>query len=71
MEKSIGTGHGRSQTSHVRYVSFERESDAPNEVIALNYDTRSNLMARVIIPQQPREPNPFPARFVPDPPRRW
>ena len=71
MEKSIGTGHGRSQTSRVRYVSFERESDSPNEVIALNYDTRSNLVARGIIPQQPREPNPFPARFVPDPPRRW
>ena len=71
MEKSIGTGHGRSQTSHVRYVSFERESDTPNEVIALKYDTRSNLVARGIIPQQPREPNPFPARFVPDPPRRW
>jgi hypothetical protein len=71
MEKSIGTGHGRSQTSHVRYVSFERESDTPNEVIALNYDTRSNLLARGIIPPQPREPNPFPARFVPDPPRRW
>lgn len=39
VEQSIGTGHGRSQTSHARYVSFERESDAPNEVIVLRYDT--------------------------------
>jgi len=71
MEKRIGTGHGRGQTSHVRYVSFDRESDSPNEVIALNYDTRANLVARGIIREQPREANPFPARFVPDPPRRW
>ena len=71
MEKRIGTGHGRGQTSHVRYVSFEREADSPNEVIALNYDTRANLVARGIIREQPREANPFPARFVPDPPRRW
>jgi hypothetical protein len=71
MEKRIGTGHGRAQTSHVRYVSFERESDTPNEVVALNYDTRANLVARGIIRQEPRDPNPFPARFVPDPPPRW
>ena len=31
VEQSIGTGHGRSQTSHARYVSFERESEVPNE----------------------------------------
>jgi hypothetical protein len=71
MEKRIGTGHGRAQTSHVRYVSFERESDTPNEVIGLNYDTRANLVARGIIRTEPWDPNPFPARFVPDPPRRW
>lgn len=71
LEKRIGTGHGRGQTSHVRYVSFDRESESPNEVIALNYDTRANLIARGIIREQLREANPFPARFVPDPPRRW
>jgi len=70
VEPSIGTGHGRSRTSQARYVSFERESDAPNEVIVLRYDTRANLVARAIIRSQPREPNPFPARFVPDPPAR-
>ena len=70
VEQRIGTGHGRSQTSHARYVSFERESDAPNEVTVLRYDTRANLVARGIIRSLPREPNPFPARFVPDPPLR-
>jgi hypothetical protein len=70
VEQSIGTGHGRSQTSHARYVSFERESEVPNEVIVLRYDTRANLVARGIIRTLPREPNPFPARFVPDPPPR-
>jgi hypothetical protein len=70
VEQGIGTGHGRSQTSHARYVSFERESDAPNEVIELRYDTRANLTARGIIRSVPRDPNPFPARFVPDPPPR-
>lgn len=70
VEKRIGTGHGRSQTSQARYVSFERESDAPNEVTVLNYDTRANLVARGIIRSVPRDPNPFPARFVPDPPPR-
>jgi len=70
VEQSIGTGHGRSQTSHARYVSFERESEAPNEVVVLRYDTRANLVARGIIRGLPHEPNPFPARFVPDPPLR-
>jgi hypothetical protein len=70
VEQSIGTGHGRSQPSYARYVSFERESDTPNELIVLRYDTRANLVARGVIPSSPHEPNPFPARFVPDPPPR-
>jgi hypothetical protein len=70
VEQSIGTGHGRSQTSHARYVSFERESEAPNEVTILRYDARANLVARGIIRGLPREANPFPAHFVPDPPLR-
>src|SRR5262245_4851949 len=69
-EKSIGTGHGRSESSHARYVQFERESDSPNEMIAIRYDTRANLVARGIIRAPAREPNPFPAHFVPDPPLR-
>jgi hypothetical protein len=70
VEQSIGTGHGRSQISYARYVSFERQSDTPNELIVLRYDTRANLVARGVIPSSLREPNPFPAHFVPDPPPR-
>jgi hypothetical protein len=69
-EKSIGTGHGRSQTSQARYVAFERESDTPNEVVVIHYDTYANLVARGVIPQSPHWPSPFPGRFVPDPPGR-
>lgn len=70
-EKSLGTGHGRIQSSQVRYTSFERESEAPNEVIAIWYDSRANLVARGVIPvPAPRDPQPFPANFVPDPPTR-
>jgi hypothetical protein len=71
-EKSLGTGHGRSETSHARYTSFERESDRPNEVIAIYYDSYANLVDRgIILDAAPRDPQPFPARFVPDPPGRW
>ena len=69
-EKSIGTGHGRSETSQARHVAFERESDTPNEVVVIHYDTYANLVARGVIPQSPRWPSPFPGGFVPDPPGR-
>lgn len=72
-EKSLGTGHGRIQTSQVRYTSFERESESPNEVIAIWYDSHTNLVARGVIPAPvpvSRDPQPFPASFVPDPPAR-
>ena len=71
---SLGTGHGRNEASHARYVQFERESDMPNETVAIRYDSRSNLIALGVIPAprpEPRvEPDPFPAAFVPDPPLR-
>ena len=69
-EKSIGTGHGRSETSQARYVAFERESDTPNEMVVIHYDTYANLVARGVIPQTPHWPSPFPGGFVPDPPGR-
>jgi hypothetical protein len=69
-EKSIGTGHGRSEASQARYVAFERESDTPNEVVVIHYDTYANLVARGVIPQSPRWPSPFPGGFVSDPPGR-
>jgi hypothetical protein len=69
-EKKIGTGHGRSQTAPARYVTFERESDLPAEVIAIHYDTFANLVARGVIRDERKLPSPFPGGFVPDPPER-
>lgn len=66
----LGTGHGQREHSPTRYTEFVRNSDTPDEVITIYYDSRANLMARGIIPP-PRlaEPRPFPAGigFVPDP----
>lgn len=66
----LGTGHGRREHSPTRYTDFVRNSDTPDEVITIYYDSRANLIARGIIPP-PRlaEPRPFPAGigFVPDP----
>jgi hypothetical protein len=74
-DPQLGTGHGRNETSHARYVQFERESEVPNEVVTLRYDSRANLVALGVIPlprPAPRHyPDPFPAAFVPDPPARW
>jgi hypothetical protein len=67
---SLGTGHGRNETSHARMVEFERESSSPNEVITLRYDSRENLVAMGVIPERRARPDPFPAAFVPDPPAR-
>lgn len=66
-EPGLGTGHGRSETSHARYTTFERASEQPNEIVAIHYDSRANLIARGILREPVREPQPFPARFVPDP----
>ncbi len=68
-EKSLGTGHGRSETSAVRYASFERASRTPDEVITIYYDSYRNLVAQGVIKDTPRiaRPNPFPGQFVPDP----
>jgi hypothetical protein len=66
----LGTGHGPREHSPTRYTEFERNSDTPDEIITIYYDSRANLVARGIIPP-PRlaEPQPFPAGggFVPDP----
>lgn len=68
-DAKLGTGHGRSETSNARYVSFERASSAPAETIAIHYDSYRNLVARGVI-RDPRPPvpvpHPFPG-FVPDP----
>jgi hypothetical protein len=62
----LGTGHGRSRTSRVTYAGFERATAAPEEIIAIHYDTYSNLVALGVIPA-PRIATPFPGQFVPDP----
>jgi hypothetical protein len=65
----LGTGHGRREASPARYVSFERASSTPDQVITLYYDSRRNLVARGVLrealPVAP-VPRPFPG-FVPDP----
>jgi len=68
----LGTGHGRRLDSGARYTEFERASDSPDEVIRIYYDSRKTLVARGIIPRPSwrlagRQPDPFPAGFVPDP----
>ena len=68
-EKKLGTGHGRNETSHTRYVDFERASETPDEVIAIYYDSYRNLLAQGVIPARrvTHEPAPFPGHFAPDP----
>lgn len=68
--RRLGTGHGEREHSPTRYTEFVRNSDAPDEIVTIYYDSRSNLIARGVIPA-PRlaDPTPFPADggFVPDP----
>ena len=67
----LGTGHGRRVDSGAVYTEFERESDEPDQVIRIYYDSRKNLIAQGIIPRPyrmaRRVPDPFPQAFVPDP----
>ena len=69
----LGTGHGRSESSYARQVAFERATNDPAQIVALQYDRYDNLVALGVLPQQQdhyarRTPRPFPGvRFVPDP----
>ena len=67
--KKLGTGHGQSETSVVRYANFERASSSPDEVITIYYDSYPNLVAQGVIREHTRlaRPNPFPGQLVPDP----
>jgi len=70
LAKKLGTGHGEREFSPTRYTEFMRNSDTPDEIITVYYDSRANLVARGIIPSaRLAEPAPFPAGagFVPDP----
>ena len=65
----LGTGHGRREESRVRWVDFERATEEPAETIAIYYDSYRNLVAMgVLQPERsPRNPDPFPMAFAPDP----
>lgn len=67
-DSPLGTGHGRSEWSRVRWTEFERASPHPAETITIRYDSHANLVALGVIapPRAPRHPQPFPG-FVPDP----
>jgi hypothetical protein len=68
-EERLGTGHGRREQSRARHTEFERAGESPDQVIAIYYDTRANLVAQGILPRHyaQRRPRPFPGGFVPDP----
>ena len=65
----LGTGHGRREESRVRWVDFERATEEPAETVAIYYDSYRNLVAMGVVQAQPspRDPNPFPTAFAPDP----
>jgi hypothetical protein len=68
----LGTGHGRREESRVYWTQFERATETPVETIAIYYDSYRNLVAQGVLPTPPiaripRDPNPFPTAFTPDP----
>ena len=71
LEEKLGTGHGRREHSSATYTEFVRASDTPDEILAICYDSRANLVAQGVIPRDReyswRSPRPFPGGFVPDP----
>ena len=71
-EDRLGTGHGERLASNIIYTDFRRASERPAEVIAIYYDSYTNLLAQGVIPTghaiEPRPfPGPFADHFVPDP----
>ena len=68
-ESRLGTGHGERIAARSEFTEFRRATERPAEVLALYYDSRTNLIARGIIPAPSPygRPNPFPGGFVPDP----
>ncbi len=77
-DEKLGTGHGGREWSSVRRTAFERALETPDEVVALHYDSRDNLVALGVLPAPrpvlPPAPDPFPrsasSSYVPDPPAR-
>lgn len=77
-DEKLGTGHGGREWSPVRRTGFTRVRETPDEVVALHYDSRDNLVALGVLPMPrpalPPAPDPFPrsasSSYVPDPPVR-
>ena len=71
-EERLGTGHGAREYSHVDTTTFDRASRRPAEQLSIWYDSYRNLVAQGIIerPIARRDPEPFPNRYVADPPVR-
>jgi hypothetical protein len=68
--QELGTGHGERRYDPVTGTQFERESERPNQVVALYYDSYQSLVSRGVIPgwrSRPGDPEPFPIGFAPDP----
>ncbi len=65
----IGTGHGEREYAPVTHTEFVRASKTPAEIVTLRYDSREHLIDMGVIPRPTREPQAFPNRYVPDPPR--
>jgi hypothetical protein len=65
----LGTGHGRREESRAYYTEFERATREPEETIAIYYDSYRNLVAQGVLSNYagPRNPQPFPSGFAPDP----
>ncbi|HEX6834745.1 MAG TPA: hypothetical protein VF132_14500, partial [Rudaea sp.] len=53
VEESLGTGHGAREASYASYTTFERESNTPNQVVSIWYDSFNNLVARGVIAVPP------------------
>ncbi len=71
--RRLGTGHGERIVAPTQYTDFRRASQRPDEIVAIRYDSHTNLLAQGVIPRTKPypapSPNPFPGGFTPDPPR--
>jgi hypothetical protein len=67
----LGTGHGSREYAPTEETQFVRATRDPQETLTIWYDSYEHLVAQGIIPKPiaHREPQAFPNRFVPDPPR--
>ena len=73
MPQRIGTGHGQREHAPVGQTTFERASNAPQQLSELRYDSVDALVAMGVLPRREQvrirpQPRAFPGGFVPDPP---